>query len=993
MKKQKDSTTFKGFKGIFQIILIFILVGGIMATIMGAMLGISMIKIAETSPKVDAKNLLLSLDQNSKIYDKKGKLIESLAYDEYREIVTIDKIPEYLQKAFISIEDERFEKHRGVDPISIVRATLKNITSGGISQGGSTITQQLVKNVYLSDEVKFERKIREMYLALKIENQISKKKILEGYLNRVFLGQHAYGVEAASETYFNKKVDKLNLAQAATLASIVQAPSSYALFEVYQPANVPKDAKILGNYYIYGEKYVAVANPSVLTRKDNTLQKMYSLGYISKKQLEEAKKFDVMASVVPTSKLSINYSSQISSFIKKQALRIIMDTLKLNEEEASNILYTGGLSIYTTIDWDVQDKLEKAYSNFANLYQGSSGNNPILSNFNFDENDDILDDYGNKLFYKKSNILTNSNKVYLPKGWYEISSNGDLTINSSRFTINNNLILISPYYTVNDNNELVTYRIGAIELPEKYLKSTNDKSFTISSEFFKNNPDFYKIYSGNLVINDKYYNVENKGTVQPQSASVILDSRTAEIVAMVAKRGSSPDDTIDRATNFNRPPASSFKPLAVYAPAIEEGRTLATPVDDTPYTILDNQPWPQNVDETYSGIITTRKALTESLNPPAVKIFESIGIDKSKEYLERFGIINKDHPERDNFISKKEDLNNNDENISLALGGLTEGVTVLDMASAYQTFANNGERVESSIISSIKSPKHGEFFKNTHKPIKVISEQTNWLIGDVLYDVAHQDYLNININNDIWYAGKTGTHNDQRDFWFVGYNPYYTAATWIGFDNNGLRIQGNSSVASTFWGSYMSKILENKDPISVKRPAGIVAANVSRIDGLLPSKLTARDPRGNMIYTEYFREGTVPTKISEASVEVNVDKRNNKLAPKNAPSYIVEKKVFMQRPISYDPQEFLGIVPLDWKFRVPTEVSNLPLEETTETKKLEDGSVQTITTQLDGTVITKTTQPNGTIIIQTKKPNGKVYTEVIDSEKNKKEPKKTEKPN
>lgn len=959
---------------ILQVLLLFILVGGIMATIVGAMLGISMIKVAQTAPDVNPNNILLSLNQNSKIYDKDGKLIESVAYDEYREIVKIEDIPNYLQKAFISIEDERFYKHKGVDPISVARAFLSNLSSGGISQGGSTITQQLIKNVYLSDEVAWERKIVEMYLALQVETKIDKDRILEGYLNRVFMGQHAYGVQAASETYFSKPVSELNLKQSAALASIVQAPTSYALFELYRPADVPEGAVVLSDYNLYGEKYVAVANDTILKRVDSTLYKMFELGYISEEEYQEAKNFDLMASVVPSNKLDITYPSHISGLIKKQAIEEIMKSQNLDKKEARNLLYTGGLSIYTTIDWNLQQKIEEAYDNFANLFDSSSG--PLLADITLDEFGDIVTSNGNKLYYKKSNILTDDNKLYLPNGWYTISENGDLTVKSARFSMASNRIDVVPYYTINDNNELVTYRIGSIELPSKYAKSNEDGSFTISGEFFNTVQNFYTIEDGRLVLNDSFYTLETQGTVQPQSASVVLDSKTAEVVAIMSKRGKSSDDTIDRATQFTRPPASSFKPLAVYAPALEEGRTLATPIDDTPFMMLDDNAWPKNFDGNYYGVVTTREALFQSLNPPAIKIFNDMGVKTSMKYLERFGIINSENPEEDNFITKEEDLSDNDETLSTALGGLSEGMTVYDMASAYQTFANGGERIESSIITSISSNSLGEIYKNEHKPIKVISEETNWLIGNVLQNIASQDYLGVLSRSDIFTAGKTGTQNDQRDFWFVGYNPYYTAATWVGFDNNAISMTGNSSNASKIWNSYMSKFIEDKDPATFKRPERIITKEVSKLDGLLPSPFTYKDLRGSMAYTEFFKSGTEPTKMSEASVEVKIDTRNNKLAPANAPknAKVIQNKVFMKRPFSYNPSAFNNILPLDWKYQVPTQYSDLPFVDETKTETRQDGTVVVTTTKVDGTIIIVITQPDGTKITQTTTPDGKVTT-------------------
>ncbi|MFM1538828.1 transglycosylase domain-containing protein [Helcococcus bovis] len=979
MKKKISDIPASMVKRIIQIILLFVLVIGILVITIGAMLGVSIIKVAEGSPKINPKNISLNLNQNSNILDRDGNLIESIAFDEYREIISIKDVPKSLKDAFISLEDERFETHNGVDPKSVLRSFITNVTSGGIAQGGSTITQQLIKNVYLTNEVSWERKIQEMYLALGVEKQISKDEILEGYLNRVFLGQNSYGVEAAAQTYFSKSAKDLNIAQSAAIASIVQAPSNYSLFYAYSPADVPKGAKTAGPYRLQGVEYVAVLNDAILDRKNYTLKKMYNLGKISKKEYDEALKFDLLGSVKPGSKENKQYATAISSLIKSQAIDAIMQTQNMKYEEAKNLLYTGGLDITTTIDWNAQKKLEETYSNFANIFSYQSNGGPLFGDFKIDNLGDIVNSNKNKIYYKKSNLLTDKEELYVPSGWYEFDKDGNLIFSSSRLAKINNGIYIKPFYKISDDNQLYTFRVSNIEIKNDYLKEINDEKFIIKKDFFENVKDFYKIENNNLIINKKYYAVEKNGTVQPQSSTVVLDSKTAEVVAMVAKRGNSDDDTIDRATNFFRQPASSMKPLAVYAPAIEEGRTLATPIDDTPYELINNLPWPVNYDNVYRGIVTTRDALKESLNPPAVKILgEDLGVSKSIPYLEKLGLINKEHPEEDTFVSAKENPNENDERPAMGIGSVVEGFSVFKMANAYQTFANNGERIPASVIIKIEKPKVGIIYKNEHKPIKVFSKETSFLITDVLKGIVNDfDYHNGALNpNGIETAGKTGTNNDNADFWFAGFNPYYTSATWIGFDNNNLHMFGKSANLTSFFGNFMNKLLEGKEPAKFEKPKDIVEVKVSKVDGLLPSKYTSQDPRGNMIYSEYFKKGTEPTKVSNSHVLVNIDKRNNLLAVDKTPLGLVEQRVFVNRPIPYNPSQFNNIVPRDWAYNVPTKFSDLPIIIQPEVTKLPDGSIMVTTRKENGDVKVVTTRPDGTVITQVTTKDGKVTTTI-----------------
>lgn len=960
------------FKRVFQILFTILFILMIVATVIVGMLGFSIVRIMEDSPKINPKTILLDLNENSKIVDNNGKLIESIAYDEYREIVKYDKIPKKLIDAFISIEDERFETHNGIDFIGIGKSFLDNILAGRIVRGGSTITQQLVKNIYLSEDVQWERKITEIYLALEVDSKLSKEEILESYLNRVYLGQHSYGIKVAAYTYFSKPLSELSLAQCATLAGIVNAPSAYSLFYSFPPTSVPKDAKVLGEYSVAGENFVAVLNEEAFSRKDQVLKKMFELGKITQAEYDQAMKEDVASTVKPGSKKAKEYSSHISELIKKQAIEKISASQNISEEDAANILYTGGLTIKTTIDWEMQKKLEEVYKNFTNILSDhDNGVGPFLADFELDEYENIINSNGTKIYYKKSNLLTENNEYYVPEGYFKIKENKDLNINSSRFMLDGDYLVVKDFYTVNDQNNLVTYRSGSIAIPADHTKKEKDGSITIKADFFKKINDFYAVKDNVLVLNKKYYKVETQGTVQPQAATIIIDSKNGEIKAMVGARGNSEDDTINRVIGFPRQPGSSIKPIAVYAPAVDSGYTLASPLDDTPFEIQNGEAWPSNVYQSYSGILTLREALSESANTTAVKLLDAIGIKTSKNYLERFGIINAKDPSKDNYISSKEDPNYNDENVAFSLGAATEGFTVMDMAQAYLAFPGEGSRKEAMIISEITSAKTGQIYKNEHKNIPVISPQTAFLITDVLKDVIdYGPYSGARNDYDIDTAGKTGTTDGSADVWYAGFNPYYTSVSWIGFDNNNIRVQGTSAIATTFYGSYMNEIIKDLEPVEFVKPNGIVQLQVSKVDGLLPNEYTSKDPRGNMVITEYFDEKNVPKEVSTAHVLLKVDSRNNLLAKPDLPKFLVKEKVFIKRPIKYDPQEFNGILPADWKYQAPTEYSNLKFVPISKTEKLADGTIVETQQSMTGEIKITYTYPNGRVVIHIKHVDG-----------------------
>lgn len=994
-------------KSLLQIVAVIILVFLIIAFTIGGMLGLSFIKITKSAPEIKPESILLDLAESSKILDKDGNVIEEIASEEYRDIIEYKNIPKHLIDAFVSVEDERFWKHKGVDVQGVFKSLIDNIRAGNIVRGGSTITQQLVKNIYLSPDVQWERKVVEMYLALKVNNQISKEKVLEAYLNRVYLGQHAYGVQAASQIYFSKDVKDLSLAQAATLAGIVKSPSNYSLFASYYPNQVPKDAKVLGDFYVAGENFKAVLNNEAFERKNYVLKKMKELGKINEKQYQTAVKEDVAKAVNPGSKKQKEYSSHIANLIKNDAIEILMDKKQIPKEEAYTLLYTGGLSIKTSIDWGMQKKLEEAYDVFPKTMAqyNKYGNNPIMSDLNYDSDSNILNDNNRVVYFYKGNLLTKNKDLIIPSKNYKIEKNGDITFSTERITSDGKSLAVARTYEIDKDKNLISYRSGILRVPENSIKNTKGFTFTITSDFFKNNKDFYTIQDNKtMIISKDYFNPEEKGTLQPQSSTVIIDHKTGYIKALVGARGNSPDDTIDRASNFTRQPASTMKPLAVYAPALENGFTLATALDDVPKKDAQtNTIWPRNLYDGFKGIVSLREALKESINTTAVSVFRSIGMDKSFEYLKGFGLINPEDASNDNFISKKENPDHNDENDATALGALSRGFTVKEMASAYSTFANGGVRNKASIIMSIDSKKDGKIYDEEAVKTRVISKETAWLITDVLRETLESDYYGRGKNPyGIEMAVKTGTSNDRGDFWVAGYNPYYTAVTWMGYDNNALTMQGYSTDLYTFYMDYNNRILKGMKPAKFEKPKTIVKAEVDAQSGLKPNPYTSQDPRGNMVRTEYFAPNTVPKEISKAHVMLKVDTRNNLLAASYTPPAVTANKVFIKREVPFNINDFKGVTlpagwsqntlyPADSKYEAPTTYSDLKFKPTSTTTTYPDGRVVTNSIDIYGTVTTITKYPDGSELTAVKTIDGKLTTKLKEAPKKPKKP-STDKP-
>jgi penicillin-binding protein 1A len=285
-KKKRMSK--KKRKVIIRVSLLVILAAIIIAG--GAVLGM-VLGIVKSAPKIDATNVLNTLTESSVIVDENGNIIEQIHDpNENREIVPLSQIPEHLQNAFIAIEDHRFKDHFGIDIKRIAGAILNNLRTGDpMAQGASTITQQLVKNLYLTNEKSWERKIKEMYLAIQVERVLSKEQILENYLNTIPLGQSAYGVQSAAFTYFSKDVSQLTLAESSFLAGAAKGPS-YALYSRYSLNSIDDvpEEDIVGYVFIGSVQYACVYNQNAVDRQHDVLKRMLDLEYISQEEYDAA---------------------------------------------------------------------------------------------------------------------------------------------------------------------------------------------------------------------------------------------------------------------------------------------------------------------------------------------------------------------------------------------------------------------------------------------------------------------------------------------------------------------------------------------------------------------------------------------------------------------------------------------------------------------------------------------------------------------------------
>ena len=893
-------------------------------TLFAGSVGLAFVNILTTAPEIDPYSINSGFEETSLIFDKDKNLLEKVETAEYRTFVKLNKVPQFLKDAFISIEDERFYEHPGVDPKGILSSLYENFKAGGVVRGASTITQQLIKNTFLSNEQTLTRKLKEIYLALNLETKLSKDQILESYLNMISLGQNSYGVQEASRTYFSKNVDEINIAQAALLAGIVKGPNIYQPFYRVSPLKFDEATmRKIGETEILGEKYILVFNTKSVQRQKVILKKMRELGKINQAEYDEAINFDVVASLKPSAKKETEITSYATDYVKNQVVEDLMEKYQITKQKAQERLFTGGLRIYSTIDTKVQKDLDEVNRNFNGILLGDLKRYkaPLLVDRNLDKAGNIVDKDGNLVYYKKENLLTDDGYLFIPKGEFSINANGDLAITSSRILAYKKSTDIQDYYTIDGSKNLLTHRVGGLAVPDAYYLRQARHSLIIKAEFFEKNDKFYKVNeTGNLFINPEYFYNNKTGLVQPQSATVIMDYKTGHIVAMIGGRDVKGSRILNRATDTARQPGSSMKPLAVYLPALDNGFTAASPILDIPMITADGKVWPNNVYTGFKGITTLRESLIYSTNVSSARTLKKIGIPTSIKYLKKLGIINEENPSKDNFVQASENKTHNDENLaSLALGGMTKGVSPLDMTAAYSAIANDGVYNEPIIYTKVLDKDGNIVLEKEAKQRRVVSPQIAYVMKDILRSTAYEHTGKNAIIKGQASAGKTGTTDYNADFWFVGFTNYYTAATWMGNDSPKITITQNSWLAAKLWGHIMTKIHQDKESKpQFAQPDGIVKAYVCTKSGKKPNQFCSSDPRG-VVREEIFAKGTEPTETCNVHVALEVNSSNNKLATEFTPEELKITKVFTALNPAYNPAEHNGILPKDYSYYPPVQ--------------------------------------------------------------------------
>jgi penicillin-binding protein 1A len=750
----------------FKLFIVFILIFGIAA---GAFMA-----LARGVPSI-AELKKYRATEGTKVYADDDTLIGEFKVDKGI-FVPLEKIPANLRNALVAVEDSRFWQHKGIDYIGIARALFKDIIHGSLKEGGSTITQQLAKIMFLSPEKTIKRKLHEAQLAMSLEKELTKKEILEIYLNKVYFGHGAYGVEMAARTYFGKSITQITLPEAAMIAALVKAPTTYS------PYNDLVRAK---------------------ERQEIVLARMEDEGYIKPSERAAAKAAVLTLSSLRSGTDTYNYFLE---YVRQQ----------LEQKYGVEAVYKGGMKVYTTLSKHAQVQAQKALQEGLREVDKRRGwRGPV------GHKDDIKEDAGD------------NQRVSFAASAGDISTGVVLSASAAEAVIRAR--------GVTGKLALADARWAGTAIDGKTKKIQTAKNMKLTDILRRGDIIWVRVntVSGKNVTFALEQEPEIEGSV------VAVEPETGYLRAIVGGYSFTKSE-YNRALYAKRQPGSSFKPI-IYASALEQNFTPASIIEDAPvsYPGGPNGAWkPENYDRKFYGPTRLREALAYSRNVVTVKLVEAAGIDNVISFARDVG-IQTDMPRE----------------LTIALGSIS--LTPLELSMTYASFANGGIRMNPIAIKYITDAKGQLLESNDPEGTEVMLPQTSFLITSMMSDViSHGTGMRANIGRPA--AGKTGTSNDYKDAWFVGYTPQLVSCVWVGFDDM-RRSLGRGEVggraAAPIWANFMKNALAGEPADAFPVPEKIIRLSIDPANGLLAPDETAG------VY-EYFREGTQPTEFSARTGKV-----------------------------------------------------------------------------------------------------------------------------
>ncbi len=690
---------------------------------------------------------------SSRIYTSDGLLLEKFFVQE-RIFIPINRIPRPLINAFLAAEDKKFYSHFGIDPIAILRASITNVINSYQNKkliGASTITQQVVKNLLLTSDVSIERKIKEMILAIRIEQILSKEKILELYLNDIYLGYGSYGVGSASLNYFNKSINELEIHEMAFLAALPKAPNNYNPINKYDEA---------------------------ISRRNWVIDKMLENDFIDEQE-KSYKKFPIIIN----KRFESNFDT--AEYFNEEIRKL------LYKEYGNDTLYKDGLIIKTTINTDLQRIADKALIEGLIQYDIKQGWRGALKNSKF------------PIYSKK--FKEEDFKNPFSEKW----------------------ILVQ--LTENLSNKL----LAVIDVNKKKYKidlKLDDNLWLRNNDFLKGDIFFIEEIKKSYII---------RQIPEVNGAIVVLNPHNGDVLALSGGLSFKLSE-FNRATQAKRQPGSAFKPF-VYITALKEGYNPSTLILDAPY-VVDQGPglpkWkPANYTEEFYGINTMRTGIEKSRNLMTIRLADKIGMNKILSTSKDFQI--------DKYI---------DEKLSMSLG--SGHVTLMSLTNAYGMIANGGKKIYPTMIKSIYSKEgikivHNEIKKCINCKLETIN--SNVVLPNIL--IQQEEVLDNRIayqitsmlegvvlrgtgrklrDLNIPLAGKTGTTNDNKDAWFVGFSPDLVIGVYVGYDKPkslGYK-QTGSSVALPIFKSFIKDAQVNINKVPFRIPSGLSFVKINSKTGM-----------------------------------------------------------------------------------------------------------------------------------------------------------------
>jgi len=733
----------------------------------------------------------------SRIYSGEGRIIDEFSR-ERRLFTPAEDIPDLLKQAFISAEDKNFYSHGGYDARGIAAAVVEAVRSRGQNvRGASTITQQVMKNFLLSGDRRIERKIKEIILATRIEETLSKEDILELYMNEIFLGQNSYGVTAAAQTYFNKALRDLAPHEAAFLASMPKAPSDY------HPVR-EKDR--------------------LMKRRNFVLKEMYENGYIDEASYET----EVAAPLRSVQNGDFEpFSAQLPprDYFTDEIRR------QLSEDFGEGEFFSGGLAVRATIDRELQTIAAEALREQLETYDRGTGR------------------------WRGTGKTLPAEALESDEAWRAALADTrvarDIDLDGTWY----------PAVILEIGDQQMRLGIEGVEETEAqpHLVPRDDIGWLPGN--------FQETFERGEVVHVRRMTAESDGSFvrwtlrqvpQVQGGFVAMDVNTGRVLAM--QGGFSYQHSVfNRATQAKRQPGSSFKPF-VYASALDSGYTPATIVVDAPIEINTPQGlWrPKNSSNKFYGPTPLRTGIEQSRNLMTIRLAEEVGMETVASYAEKFGVYDNMKP----FLAN-------------ALG--SEETTLYKMVAAYSMFANGGERVQPTLVDRVQDRYGRTVYRHDTRDCtncndpgiprsrgpRIVSDRervmdpvTAYQLTSMMKGVVDRGTARGAINLPVPIAGKTGTTNDARDVWFVGFSSTIAAGCYIGYDQPRGMGRGayGSSMCGPVFQAFMEKAIEKYGGSEFSVPEGCDFIKIDRYSG---SRLPD-DASGANVVSECFREGEDP---------------------------------------------------------------------------------------------------------------------------------------